>query len=182
MNSFTTTEFGPMCRELRQAARLKQREVAERVGIAVTTYGNLESNKHKTVRRERAEAIARSFGLGAEMRAQLLAAWEAQPVSEYSQRQRESWNKRNLTRGKARGFDRAMTALLELASLLVTSVPDAGALCACPEPDLFADPPESEPVPCELCNALQLLGLSGWTTLDQVVAVLAKIQEGMAAE
>lgn len=166
-----------MCRELRVAARLKQREVAARIGVALSTYGNVESNPHKTIRRERAERIARLYELDEAVTAQLLAAWEAQPVTEYSQKNRDSWATKNAARSKAKNHDRIKLALLEMATLLITNVADPGALCACPaEVDMFADESSGQ---CELCNALRLLGLTGWTTMDDVIARLAAVQEGM---
>jgi transcriptional regulator with XRE-family HTH domain len=166
-----------MCRELRVNARLKQREVAARIGIAVSSYGNVESNPHKTIRRERAERIGKLYELSAAMQAQLMAAWEAQPVTEYSQKQRESWSSKHSTRSKVKNHDRMKLGLLEMTTLLITNVADPGALCTCSEVDMFAE--DSSGQQCELCDALRLLGLTGWTTMEEVVAKLAAVQEGM---
>lgn len=188
MNPFVNTQFGAMCRELRVAARLKQREVAARVGIAASTYGNLESNPHKTIRRERAERIGRLYELDDAMQAQLMAAWDAQPVSEYSQKQRDSWAVRNAARSKAKNHDRLKLSLLEVTMLLIATVDgaaiDPGTLCACggprePSSDMFDEPDSSGQQPCELCDALKLLGLTGWTNLQDVTDRLAAVQEKM---
>lgn len=173
-----------MCRELRFAARLKQREVAARVGIAASTYGNLESNPHKTIRRERAERIGKAFGLDEAMQAQLMAAWEAQPVTEYSLRQRESWAVKNAARSKVKGYDRMKLSLLEVTTLLISMVAEPNSLCACggpkePSSDMFDEPDSSGQQPCELCDALKLLGLTGWTNLQDVTDRLAAVQEKM---
>lgn len=177
-----------MCRELRIANRFKQREVAALIGVAISTYGNVESNPHKTIRRERAERIGRLYELDDAMQAHLMAAWEAQPVTEYSQKQRESWAVRNATRSKAKNHDRLKLSLLEVTMLLIATVDgaaiDPGTLCACgipkePSSDMFDEPDSSGQRPCELCDALKLLGLTGWTNLQDVTDRLAAVQEKM---
>lgn len=180
MNTSDKMKFPSMCRKLRVSKNLKQRQVADALGIRATSYGNVESLNRKALSLDRVHKIARFYSLSDEATAELVAAWEELPVSEYQQRLAVSYGKRKERRGKARNHDLLKASLLELATLLITSVDEPGELCTCEAPDLFADPP-IEPVTCELCTALQLLGLSGgWTNREEVIENLAKAQEAMS--
>lgn len=177
MDSRGKLEFPSRVRELRVSRNLRQRDVASAIGVTPSTYGNIESNNHKTIRLDRVLRLAAFYSLDNEQAKLLVDAWQALPVSEYSKRQTDANTKRNAYRSKAKSHDRMKMALLEVTTLLVTAAADPDTLCACAETDssdMFADRE-----PCELCGALQLLGLSGWTSQDDVIAKLAKIQEGM---
>jgi transcriptional regulator with XRE-family HTH domain len=172
-------EFPALVRSLRVEARLKQREVAEQIGIKTSTYGNVECNNHKTIRIEKVHAMARFYGLDPEAAGQLVAAWEALPVSAYNAAMAPARKRRDQFRAKAKLADALKLSLCELVAVLITNVDDPGALCTCPPPDLMStEPPDT--APCELCNALQLLGMPGWTDSDQVIAGLAAAQEALA--
>lgn len=171
-----------MVRELRVNNGLKQRFVAEKIGITPGAYGNMESSKHKVVRQSRVHAVADFYALNDTMRKRLMDAWEAQPISEYSQRQRKAWTERNAQRSKSRNHDQMKLSLIEVACLLIMSVPDPDSLCAC-VPDSADEWGEVKSGSvCELCTALKLVGVTGmWTNRDDVVEKLAKIQEIMSA-
>jgi len=170
-------DFPRMLRELRVARGKKQREVAAGAELKETTYANAESNNHKTIRLERVRAIAKFYELGAEATEVLIAAWEALPASQYNTRNRPAWERRQAFRDKAKLADRLRLGLLEMATMLVTNVSDPGQLCTCDRVDMFDD--SSGQQSCELCEALRLLGLEGWTNLDDVISKLAAAQEGI---
>ena len=165
-----------MCRQMRVDRHLKQREVADGIGIKVSSYGNVESNNHKTVAIDKVRALARFYTLDDAATAELVAAWEDLPVSAYSKNQAKSYAERNARRSKARMHDRMKAALLEMTTLHVVAAASPDDVCTCEPPDLFAG---AQPEPCEVCNALQLLGLSGYTNRDDVIAELARLQEAM---
>jgi transcriptional regulator with XRE-family HTH domain len=178
MDSSTKMRFPALCRDYRVAAKLRQREVANALGIATSSYGNVESVNRKTLSRDRAEQLANFYKLDEAARTDLLAAWDEMPVSEYSQRQADAYAARRAQRSKAREADRLKTALLEVVGLLISSVDDPGKLCACQAAQIFDFSQGDTPAPCELCSALQLVGVSGgWTTHEEVVAKLAELQE-----
>lgn len=177
MSSQEKLEFPRMLRELRIARGKKQREVAVGGGLKETTYANAESNNHKTIRLERVRAIAKFYELGAESTEALIAAWEALPASQYNTRNRPAWERRQAFRDKAKLADGLRLGLLEMTTLLVTNVADPGQLCTCDRVDMFVE--SSGQQACELCDSLRLLGLEGWTNLDDVIAKLAAAQEGM---
>lgn len=159
-------------RELRVASRRTQREVAESIGVKESTYANAEASRHRRLRLERVRDLATLYDLDRAAADALVAGWEAMPESEYNQRNAKSWAKRDERRSKLKGYDLLKLSLLELATLLVTSIDDPGGLCACSFGASEADDR------CELCSALQLLGLSaGWTTRDEVVSGLAIAQD-----
>jgi transcriptional regulator with XRE-family HTH domain len=169
--------FPTKIRELRVAANKKQREVAALLGMKPSSYANAESSNFKRMSLERVHRLARAYGLGRDDTAELVAGWDALPVSDYDKRRDAQHQRVRSVRAKAKAHDPLKLALLEVTTLLVTSVPDPGALCTCSEVDMFAEGSSGQQ--CELCDALRLLGLSGWTTLDDVIAKLAAVQEGM---
>lgn len=177
MSSQEKLDFPRMLRELRVARGKKQREVADGSGLKETTYANAESNNHKTIRLERVRAIARFHSLGKDDTEALVAAWEALPASQYNTRNRPAWERRQALRNKADQADTLRVSLLEMATMLVTNVVDPGQLCTCDRVDMFVD--SSGQQGCELCDALRLLGLTGWTNLDDVISKLAAAQEEM---
>lgn len=170
--------FPRRIRELRIAANKTQRQVAEAIGVKESTYANAEATRHRRLRHERVLRIASYHGLDPEQTNELVAGWEALPESDYNKRNSKSWAKRDARRSKLKNHDKLKLALLEVTTLLVTSTADPDTLCACSEVDMFSEEPSSQQG-CELCNALRLLGLTGWTNLEEVVAKLAAIQEGM---
>lgn len=181
MDSQVKMKFPSICREMRVKHNLKQREVANAIGIKLSSYGNVESNNHKSVAIDRVHKIARFYALDEAATTELVAAWEELPASEYSQRQTKTFEQRRAFRSKAKNHDRLFVSLIELATLLITSCENPGALCTCEEPEPGALFELDEDTSCELCAALQLLGLSGgWTTREEVIEALAAAQEAMS--
>jgi transcriptional regulator with XRE-family HTH domain len=164
---------------------LSQAKVAAGVGIAPSTVSNMESSNFLIVSEERAAALATFFGLDAGARRDLLAAWKELPVSEYTKTLRATWEKRNQQRSKVRHHDRMMLSLCEILAVTFAAVDpaDPGTLCICVFDDFGAPTPgtgkhPSDPTrPCELCYALQALGLEGWTNYADVSIALAALQE-----
>lgn len=172
------SNFAKLCRELRISRNLKQRDVAAVIGVRPATYGNVESSPYKVVRQERVEALAKFYGLAQADRLRLLEAWEQTPVSPYSARQREQWAKQNLVRSKARNYERLQLALVETLAVLVTRDKDPDSLCYCEfGGGTAADPHRA----CELCSALEALGLDRWTTLDRTITQLSQLQDKLEA-
>jgi transcriptional regulator with XRE-family HTH domain len=172
--------FPVRIRELRIAAGKTQKQVAAVLGIKGQSYGNAESSNHKRISRDRAAKLAVYYQLSQTETAELLAGWEALPQGEFKQREAASYEKNKAYRSKARNYDRLKLSLLEMTTLYVTIAPDPETLCACSPVDMFSESPSGQDQDCcELCSALRLLGLTGWTNLDEVVAKLAAIQEGM---
>lgn len=170
--------FPRRIRQLRVDANKKQREVAAILGMKTSSYANAESSSFKRMSRERVLKLARAYDLDQAAAAELLAGWEALPVSDYDKRRTAEHQRTRETRSKAKLFDPLRLSLLCMTTLLCTNVDDPGALCTCGEVDMFA-PESSGQQECDLCDALRLLGLEGWTNLDDVVAKLAAVQEGM---
>lgn len=174
----TLTAFGAELRRLRKTRGVTHRAIATAAGMAAQTSCNCETMPHKVVKRERVERIADFHGLSRAERDRLLALWEALPASAYAERQQTSWSKRRQFRAKAKHHDVMQVALVEVVSLLLDHVPGDGNPCMCPPPDPFAGEPSR---PCEICNALQVLGHApGWNGMDPVVAFLAQLQESLA--
>ncbi len=146
-----------------------------------STYANVESSPFKVIRRERAAQVATFYKLDETARDGLLAAWDRLPLSEYGERQRERWAKRNKLRSKARNHDRLKLALVETLALLLTSVDDPNVLCNC----LFGGGTPGDPTrSCELCSALEALGFDGYagklTTIDQLSRLQDRLEAGMS--
>ena len=181
MDSQVKMKFPAMCKELRDANHLKQREVANAVRLKLSSYGNVESNNHKTMSLDRVHRLAKFYQLDAAATAELVAAWEELPISEYSAKQAKTYEQRKEFKNKAKMFDRMKVSLVEVCTMLVTSAIDPGTLCTCPEIDMFADESDRDDplASCELCTALQLLGLTGFTDVDDTVLKLARVQEGL---
>lgn len=145
------------------------------LNIGESSYGNAESANHKRISRDRVGQLARYYRLGEVETAELVAGWEALPQSEYNKRQATSYEVRKAYRSKAKNHDRLKLSLLEVCTQLVTNAADPATLCSCVEVDMFDE--SLQPSTCELCTALQLLGLGGFTGLDDTVARLAAAQE-----
>jgi len=182
MDSQDKMKFPAMCRQLRVDRGLKQREVADHLGIRTSSYGNVESNNHKTMSIDRVKKLARFYVLDEQETAALIAAWNELPTSDYNDRQAKTWEARKAFRSKARNHDRIRDSLLGVTTLLVTSVADERLLCSCPardEAQLFA----AEDEECELCSALVLLGVdTGFTSRAEIVDRLAALQESSSSE
>ena len=165
--------FPRMIRELRVKAKHRQKDVSDALQLKTSTYANAEVNNHKTMSLRRVHLLSRWYGLDPAATADLAAAWHELPPSAYNLNMEPARAKRREERAKVRDFDRTRVALLELVSLLLAA-PDPGALCTCPPIDLFAEG-DGDP-PCELCNALQCLGLVGFTTIEDTMEKLAELQ------
>ena len=178
MNSQNHSHFGILCRTNRVEKKMKQREVAHILGIQVSTYGNVESAAHRVISEKRAEKLADVFRLEGGPRAEFLAAWATTPISEYSLKQRETWAKRNAARSKSKGYDRIFQAMMDLIALTLTVARPEVPLCACGlDGKLDGDPSRS----CEICTALEELGLPAFTTGDAVMSQLAALQDKIDA-
>lgn len=160
-----------MCRTLRIQKGLKQREVAEAIGVKGSTYGNVESSQWKVINRDRAAKLIGLYGLDPQRAALLLSAWDRCPISPGGEKRREFWKKRNELRSKARNHDPLKLALVELLGLHLMAVPDAE-VCACDFGQV-----------CGVCNALERVGLPPFTPADRdkIMTQLVKIREKLAA-
>lgn len=179
MESQDKMSFPSIIRQLRIDHGLKQREVAQIVDLKTNSYGNCEANKHKTMSLARVHRLARHYQLSPERVAGLVAAWEELPESEYVRRNKPGWERARARRGKLRQHDAMKLALVNITGLLVGMSADPGSLCSCTdgaEVDMFDD---SSGQHCELCDALRLLGLPGWTNLEDVTARLLAVQQEM---
>lgn len=165
-----------MCRDLRVSKNWSQAEMGIRSGLK--SYSNVEYNNHKTIRLERVHAIARVHELNEADTARLVAAWEALPVSEYSQKQRQAWDKRNAARAKSRGYDEARRCVIELFGVALMVAFDLNTTldrwCTCLPGGGSA---QSTTRLCEICNALTFLGLPRWTDTDTAVTGIGKLQD-----
>jgi len=170
-------EFLTMVRSLRVAAELKQRQVAEGIGVAVSTYGNIECTPHKIVSVDKVKKLAQFYQLDTADTDRLIAAWSELPISEYSAKQRERWAKQNSKRGKARAYDRLRLSVVELAGALVTEFGEEACTCL-PEGGTAQDPNQA----CEFCEVLEQVGAGKWTTLAEVSERLVALQSQLEAE
>lgn len=174
MNHSARSMFCVMIRELRTSKGLKQREVADAIGVREGTYANAESSPWKCMRRSRAERLATYHELGKGERAALLAAWDNWPLSEGGKRRADYWARRNQARTKIRKHDRLQLAVVELVGLLLIYAPDGAGLCNCEFGGGTVDDPTR---PCEVCFALESVGIvDGWTTKERVTRQLAELQ------
>jgi transcriptional regulator with XRE-family HTH domain len=169
--------FSRRLRELRVAAGKTQREVADHIGVKESTYANAESSRHRRLRENRVRRIAKAYDLGPTETAELVAGWEAMPESEFNKRNSKPWKVRDARKSKLKGYDAMRAALLEVCTLLLVDSIEPDALCSCPEVDMFADATPDPDDACELCNALRLLGLTGYTSRDAAIASLAALQD-----
>src|SRR3990172_1111770 len=133
----TRTSKGPfqdLCRDLRMSRGLKLREVASAIGIAVSTYGNVEASRHRVISDGRVEKLADFFKLDGAERVRFVTAAAALPLSEYTVDQREKWAKRNELRSKSHRFVLMFEALDNLVCMHAAS----GDQCTC-TPETPAD-------------------------------------------
>lgn len=176
--------FPARLRELRIARNLKQREVAAAAGMAESSYANAESANHKRIRLDRVVKLAEFYGLDDPARLALIAGWEALPESAYNRNMAKPWAERDARRAKLKAHDALKLSLIETLNRLieVSAAPavDPATLCTCAagEADFLTEQQDS--VSCELCDALRLAGVPGWSSKESVIAQLAAAQEKMA--
>lgn len=164
------SDFAKLCRQLRTEKRLKQREVAEKIGIAASTYGNVESSPYKVVGLDKVERLINFYDIrGSQLAADLRSSWERVPLSPYGEKQRKGWERRNRMRSKAKHHDRLMVSLVEVIGAFLPHIPDRE-VCACS----FGAPA------CELCAALENLGLDGFASKDKTLDQLAKLADKLS--
>lgn len=175
----TKSDFAILCRTLRIQKGYKQREVALAIGIRPSTYGNVESSRWKVIRRERAERLAAFLQLMPDDHDRLLEAWEKCPLSEYGERVRERWKRRNERRNKVKMHDRIQISLIEMTAMCLAVARNPDTLCTCEFGGGTIDDPDRA---CELCEALMALGLNRLSDVEQSIADLAKLQEKLEAE
>lgn len=169
--------FSRRLRQLRVDSNKTQRQVAEGIGVKESTYANAEAARTRRLRLDRVNRIAQFYELTRDQADELAAGWQAMPESDYNKRNSKSWAKRDERRSKLRAHDRLRAALLEVCTLLLVDSIEPDALCSCPEVDMFADGTADPGDACELCSALRLLGLTGYTSRDAVIASLAALQD-----
>lgn len=170
-------EFAILCRNLRVNHKpyLKQREVAKAIGIAPSTYGNVESSMYMVVGQSAAHRIANFYELNGPDRDHLLAAWRKLPLSPYGEKRKKEFSRRNAMRSKAKLADKLKRSLAECLGLMLPQFSEVneGKVCAC----AF----DSDEL-CEVCMALDNLGLDTYTTLDKAISDIAGLQSKLEAE
>lgn len=160
------------------AKAMKQREVASKVGVKLATYGNVESSPRRVVGEERAKRIVELLAPDPDQAAQMMSAWAATPLSEYGEKRRLTWAKRNAARNKSKAYDRIFQAMADLLAVTLTVAPADVPLCACGlDGKLESDPTRA----CEICTALETLGLSPYTTTESAMNELAELQDKIDA-
>jgi transcriptional regulator with XRE-family HTH domain len=172
----TKSEFAKMCRALRVENGLKQREVASAIGVAVSTYGNVECSPWKVVGSQKVAKMVKLYSLDQERASALLSAWEQVPLSPYGERVRHKWQKRNALRSKAKHHDLLEFAMIDLIFWAVQFTPD-DQMCIC---GFDGKVPESDH-PCELCEALAALGLGAYSSRDRLTTDLVKLHAKLEA-
>lgn len=175
MGSTVKSDFAIMCRTLRVKKGLKQREVASSIGVKTSTYGNLESSPHRVIGSDKVDRMIELYELTADRASDLRSAWERTPLSAYGAKLRKSWERRNRMRSKAKHHDRLQRSLAEVLGLTLPAFSEhmGGKVCAC-----AFDADEL----CEVCMALDNLGLDTYTTLDKAIGDIAGLQSKLEAE
>jgi transcriptional regulator with XRE-family HTH domain len=178
-NSSWKPAFCNKVRELRVMRNLKQREVAEAIGIKTNTYGNVESSPHVVISETAVRRLARFHQLGIDDTEALLAMWKELPIRESTKQTREMWARKNAIRNAVKRVPQLELACGSLAALLLTLLPDqaVASLCVC---DFGGDS-----AACEFCEALAAIGLPPFDTKDQTIGRIAALQakhERAAAE
>lgn len=180
MNTDKRDPWHTQLRTLRVVAGKKQWEVAKAMGLVESSYSNAESAKHKRVSRDVVLKLAAYFELDPVARDLFVADWEAMPASQFSANRSEGAKKRRAQADAARAAQDLKLSLVEVLARLLDVAPDPDELCSCAAPATDAEF-GAPPPPCEVCKALQRVGLTGWTSHDDVMAKLAKVQEGLAS-
>lgn len=175
MGSTVKSDFAIMCRTLRVKKGLKQREVASVIGVKTSTYGNLESSPHRVIGSDKVDRMIELYELTPDRASDLRSAWERTPLSAYGAKLRKSWERRNRQRSKAKHHDRLQRSLAECLGLMLPQFSEVneGKVCAC----AF----DSDEL-CEVCMALDNLGLDTYTTLDKAISDIAGLQSKLEAE
>lgn len=171
MSSNVKSDFAVMCKQLRLVARLKHREVAAALGVAVSTYGNVESSSWKVINRQRATKLIELYSLPPDRAAALLAAWDACPLSPFGEKRKKYWEKRNALRNKARNHDKLKFGLVECLGIILMQNPD-DQVCTCD----FGGPS------CSVCYSLEAVGADSPFTpadRDKILAQLSKIRNDL---
>lgn len=173
-----STPFGAMFRALRVARHLSHKRAAELCELKTPTIGTIESSQYRVISTPRATFIAdRVFQLAGDERARFLALNDATPLSEFSERRREQWAKRNELRGKIRNYDTMRYAACELAMRFIQESP-IGDVCRCDfGGGSYGDPTK----PCEICFLLKLVGVVGGLgdqerTLTRLSTIMAALE------
>lgn len=173
MSITAKSEFGVMCRNLRVSRNLKQREVAEAIGISVSTYANMESSPWRVVSEEKVIRLANFYGLAQAVFDELLERWSKTELSEYGKQSRERWEKRNAQRSKAKRAAALERALIDVLAVTFEVSDSAGVPpCRC----TFGGEV------CEVCAALAILGAPPFTTTEAAVENLAALQRRIENE
>lgn len=176
-----------MCRELRRndgfgsdprRRYFKQREVAESIGVATSTYGNIESSRYMVVGEPGAKKLATFYGLTGPDREKFLAAWRKLPLSKHGEKRRKEFARRNSQRSKSKHHDLLMISLAEVLGLMFSVAPDPDTLCHC---QLELDGVTRAGPLCEICLALDNLGLPPYSTSASTIAGLAVLQDKLEA-
>src|SRR5262249_35489140 len=151
---------------------LRQREVAAALDIKPGTYACAESAAHVVFSRKRAEILCNFYDLAPEVRARVMAAWDACPLSPHGESRRKHWEKRNKLRSKAKNHDRIKLALVDLLGLRLMETPD-DQICSCD----FGAPA------CATCAGLEAVGAPQFTPADRdrILGRLAAIAEKLRA-
>ncbi len=148
-------------------------------GVAATTYGNVESSAYKVISRPRAERIASHYKLPSAQREEFLDAWERCPLSEYGERRRAMWGRRNALRAKVKHLDVVLAAFLEYISLTIPYLPE-GAQCRCEFGGGTAWDPTRN---CDLCVALEAVGIpEGWSGKLKTQRRISEVVHAMDAK
>lgn len=176
----TLTRFGDILRRLRKSRGLRHRAISTACGISYSTACNLEGAPHKILSIDKVNALIEFYRLPPALAAELLAAWNELPMSEYHQKNRAKWERRNALRQKGRLANSLTQSLIEVLSLLITYAPESQ-VCTCGPADVdpFTHEPMAPPVErCEVCAAMLLLGIEeGWTTHDVAIRKLCDLQK-----
>jgi len=170
MDSKIKSDFAVMCRALRVEKGLKQREVAELIGVAPATWGNVESSAFKVINRQRALKLIEKLNVPTPRATELLEAWDRCPLSEFGKKRKDYWSKRNIQRNKARHHDRLKFALVGCLGIILMDRPD-DAVCEC----------DGTGATCTVCYALEAVGAARFTPADRdkILRQLAKAHEDL---
>lgn len=161
--------FRVMLRDLRKRRGLKLRQVAEVIGVAPSTYGNAESSAFRVFGEGKAAAVADFYRLTGSDRESFMSAWAATKLSPFSEKRREIWHANNERRSAARRLPKLELAMAELLGVHIGAMDD-DKICVCDFGNV-----------CEVCAALELLGLDRFSTRDHAIDQIAKLQEKLAA-
>ncbi len=144
-------------------------------GTQVIVLGNY--GFHNAMRESGIEVVTtpvgdRNVSTELEQRGWVLGGEQSGRYSAAGQKRREYWARRNRARSKAKHHDRLFRSLVEVLGAFLPRLP-VGELCSC----AFGGDDM-----CELCSALDAVGLPPFDTLDRVLSDLAKLSDRIAAE